>query len=93
MAGQGSYHGVTVTLIDSGARTIAPPSSSIIGLVDTYTSADGRCAEHPGAGDRQRRAKSSRPGLRHLQAHERNSLTAGAVVVAVGVTWLRPARS
>jgi phage tail sheath protein FI len=35
------YHGVTVTLVDSGPRTIALPSSSIIGLVDTFT---------PGAG-------------------------------------------
>lgn len=42
MAGQGSfYHGVTVTLVDDGPRTIALPSSSIIGLVDTFT---------PGAG-------------------------------------------
>jgi hypothetical protein len=31
------FHGVTVTLIDTGARTIALPSSSIIGLVDTFT--------------------------------------------------------
>ncbi|WP_395605063.1 phage tail sheath subtilisin-like domain-containing protein [Pseudomonas sp. B16120] len=31
------FHGVTVTLVDTGARTIALPSSSIIGLVDTFT--------------------------------------------------------
>ena len=38
MAGQGSFiHGVTVTLVEDGPRTIALPSSSIIGLVDTYT--------------------------------------------------------
>ena len=35
------YHGVTVTLVDTGPRTIALPSSSIIGLVDTYTPGEG----------------------------------------------------
>jgi len=38
------FHGVTVSLLDVGARTIALPSSSIIGLVDTFTTgpyADG----------------------------------------------------
>ncbi|CDF81951.1 putative phage tail sheath protein [Pseudomonas knackmussii B13] len=30
------FHGVTVTNVDIGARTIALPSSSIIGLVDTF---------------------------------------------------------
>lgn len=33
------FHGVTVTLVDTGARTIALPSSSIIGLVDTFAPA------------------------------------------------------
>ena len=31
------FHGGTVTLVDTGARTIALPSTSIIGLCDTYT--------------------------------------------------------
>lgn len=31
------FHGVTVTNVDIGARTIALPSSSIIGLVDVFT--------------------------------------------------------
>ena len=31
------FHGVTVTLVDTGPRSIATPSSSVIGLVDTYT--------------------------------------------------------
>lgn len=35
----GFFHGVTVTTVDTGARTIALPSSSIIGLVDTFTEA------------------------------------------------------
>ncbi|WP_353228442.1 phage tail sheath family protein [Pseudomonas qingdaonensis] len=33
----GFFHGVTVTNVDTGARAIALPSSSIIGLVDTFT--------------------------------------------------------
>ncbi|WJM94702.1 phage tail sheath family protein [Pseudomonas defluvii] len=33
------FHGVTVTNVDTGARTISLPSSSIIGLVDTFTEA------------------------------------------------------
>ncbi|MEK2608498.1 phage tail sheath family protein [Pseudomonas shirazensis] len=35
----GFFHGVTVTNVDTGARVIALPSSSIIGLVDTFTPA------------------------------------------------------
>ncbi|NNA22454.1 phage tail sheath family protein [Pseudomonas lundensis] len=31
------FHGVTVTLVDTGGRTIALPSTSIIGLCDTFT--------------------------------------------------------
>ena len=30
------FHGVTVTLVDTGARTISLPSTSIIGLCDTF---------------------------------------------------------
>ncbi|NWD04103.1 phage tail sheath subtilisin-like domain-containing protein [Pseudomonas gingeri] len=33
------FHGVTVTNVDTGSRTISLPSSSIIGLVDTFTPA------------------------------------------------------
>jgi phage tail sheath protein FI len=31
------FHGITTTLVDIGARTISLPSSSIIGLCDTFT--------------------------------------------------------
>ncbi|MGX1185011.1 phage tail sheath protein FI [Pseudomonas sp. F-14 TE3623] len=31
------FHGVTTTLLDTGVRTISLPSSSIIGLCDTFT--------------------------------------------------------
>lgn len=37
----GFFHGVTVTNVDNGARTIALPSTSIIGLVDTFTPGPG----------------------------------------------------
>ena len=37
MSTSGRFHGVTVTLVDTGARVIALPSTSIIGLVDTFT--------------------------------------------------------
>jgi phage tail sheath protein FI len=33
----GFFHGITTTLIETGARTISLPSSSIIGLCDTFT--------------------------------------------------------
>lgn len=33
------FHGVTVTNVDTGSRTISLPSTSIIGLVDTFTEA------------------------------------------------------
>lgn len=39
------FHGVTVTLVDTGARTIALPSSSIIGLVDTFIPAPAFSAQ------------------------------------------------
>ncbi|HEY0288568.1 MAG TPA: phage tail sheath family protein [Pseudomonas sp.] len=37
----GFFHGVTVTNVDTGARTISLPSSSIIGLCDTFTPGPG----------------------------------------------------
>ncbi|POA89245.1 phage tail sheath family protein [Pseudomonas sp. FW305-E2] len=44
----GFFHGVTVTNIDTGARNVSLPSSSIIGLVDTFTEGVGATAK---AGD------------------------------------------
>ncbi|MBA1197574.1 phage tail sheath family protein [Pseudomonas plecoglossicida] len=41
----GFFHGVTVTNVDTGARTLALPSSSIIGLVDTFTPAPALTAQ------------------------------------------------
>ncbi|NWD02221.1 phage tail sheath family protein [Pseudomonas sp. P7779] len=45
MASSGRFHGVTVTLVDTGARTIALPSSSIIGLCDTFVAGPGATAK------------------------------------------------
>lgn len=39
------FHGVTVTLVDTGARVIALPSTSIIGLVDTFTPGETATAQ------------------------------------------------
>ncbi|HAB02339.1 MAG TPA: phage tail protein, partial [Pseudomonas sp.] len=41
----GFFHGVTVTHVDTGARSIALPSSSIIGLVDTFSEGAGVTAK------------------------------------------------
>ncbi|ANY88982.1 MULTISPECIES: phage tail sheath subtilisin-like domain-containing protein [Pseudomonas] len=41
----GFFHGVTVTNVDTGARSIALPSSSIIGLVDTFIEGPGVTAK------------------------------------------------
>ncbi|WP_278939423.1 phage tail sheath family protein [Pseudomonas helleri] len=39
------FHGVTVTLVDTGARVITLPSTSIIGLVDTFTPGETATAQ------------------------------------------------
>lgn len=39
------FHGVTTTSVDTGARVIALPSSSIIGLVDTFVPAPAYSAQ------------------------------------------------
>ncbi|KAA3533265.1 phage tail sheath family protein [Pseudomonas sp. ST1] len=39
------FHGVTMTNVDTGARTISLPTSSIIGLVDTFTEAPAYSAK------------------------------------------------
>ncbi len=37
------FHGITVSLVETGARIIALPSSSIIGLVDTFKAFKATC--------------------------------------------------
>ena len=39
------FHGVTVTLVDTGARTISLPSTSIIGLCDTFNVSEAASAK------------------------------------------------
>jgi len=39
------FHGVTVTNVDMGARSIATPSASIIGLCNTFTVAPANGAK------------------------------------------------
>lgn len=39
------FHGVTTTIVNDGPRTISLPSSSIIGLVDTFTASTGPLVE------------------------------------------------
>ncbi|MFP3372426.1 phage tail sheath subtilisin-like domain-containing protein [Pseudomonas sp. SIMBA_068] len=41
----GFFHGVTVTNVDTGARNVSLPSSSVIGLVDTFTEGAGATAK------------------------------------------------
>ncbi|UVL65714.1 phage tail sheath family protein [Pseudomonas sp. B21-031] len=41
----GFFHGVTVSNVDTGARNVSLPSSSIIGLVDTFTEGAGATAK------------------------------------------------
>ncbi len=45
MSAAGFFHGVTVTNVDTGSRPIAVPSSSIIGLCDTFTVAPAHNAK------------------------------------------------
>ena len=40
------FHGITVSLVETGARTISLPSSSIIGIVDTFTPGLGLVASN-----------------------------------------------
>ncbi|QGA38195.1 hypothetical protein GAS19_11600 [Burkholderia glumae] len=42
MAATSFFHGITTTIVDSGPRTIAVPSSSVVGMIDTYTAAPDR---------------------------------------------------
>lgn len=87
MAKPDLYHGVTVTLVDTGPRTIALPSSSIIGLVDEFK---------PGAGlaqpNQARKITNLREGAaaygegsRIFQQMKTIFAKTSAAIVAVGV--------
>lgn len=88
------FHGVTTSIVNDGPRTISLPSSSIIGLVDTFVAATGPLAEG---------IPTATPGVPVLITTEREAIAAfgadsaitracqaiyvraKAVIVAVGV--------
>ena len=61
------YHGVTTSIVNDGPRTISLPSSSIIGLVDTFVSAPGPLAEG---------IPTAKPGVPVLITTEREAIAA-----------------
>ncbi|MFV3403356.1 MULTISPECIES: phage tail sheath subtilisin-like domain-containing protein [Pseudomonas] len=87
----GFFHGVTVTNVDTGARSIALPSSSIIGLVDTFTEGPDATAK---AGDlvlitSEREAVAAfGPDAAITKACRAIYTRAKAVIVACGVAKL-----
>lgn len=84
----GFFHGVTVTSVDTGARSVSLPSSSIIGLVDTFTEGAGATAK---AGDlvlitNEREAVAAfGPASAITKACQAIYARAKAVIVASGV--------
>lgn len=88
------FHGVTVTLVDTGARTIALPSSSIIGLVDTFTVAPAFSAQ---PGDLVLLTRESEavaafgPDSAITRAAKAIFIRSKAVIVACGVAKLEDA--
>lgn len=81
------YHGVTVTLVDTGARPIAIPSSSIIGLVAVFTPGDGLVAANEPVLLTSYREAVAAFGADSSLARAAQGIyaQASAVVVAVGV--------
>ncbi|MFU7210540.1 phage tail sheath subtilisin-like domain-containing protein [Pseudomonas aeruginosa] len=82
------FHGVTVTNVDVGARTIALPSSSIIGLCDVFTPGAGATAK-PNVpvliSSKKEAAAAFGIGSPIYAACEAIYMRAQAVIVAVGV--------
>lgn len=81
------FHGVTVSLVDTGPRTIAVPSSSIVGLVSTYTpGADLAAANLPTQLTSYREAVAAfGEGSAIAQAARAIYAQSKAVIVATGV--------
>lgn len=81
------FHGVTVTLVDSGPRSIATPSSSVIGLVDTYTPGAGLAAPNTPVKITSLREAAAAFGIASNAYKSLRAVYArtSAVVVAVGV--------
>lgn len=87
MAQTSFFHGVTVTLVDTGARPIAIPSSSIIGLVGLFTPAEGLTAPNDPVMLTSYREAVARFGADApiTQAAKAIYEQARAVIVAVGI--------
>lgn len=81
------FHGVTVSLVDTGARNITLPSSSIIGLVDEYTPGGSLAdPDTPTLITSLREAVTAfGAGSKIVQRCEAIYNQASAVIVAVGV--------
>ncbi|MEQ6290541.1 phage tail sheath family protein [Vogesella sp. GCM10023246] len=87
MPNESLFHGVTVALVDSGPRTIALPSSSIIGIADTFTPGAGLATPNQPVkitNDREAAAAfgTDSPMFRQLKAIYSKTR---AAIVAVGV--------
>lgn len=87
MAQTSFFHGVTVTLVDTGPRPIAIPTSSIIGLVGLFTAGAGlRSANDPVLLTSYREAVAAfGAGAPITQAARAIYEQSSAVIVAVGV--------
>lgn len=83
------FHGVTVTLVDSGPRPISIPSSSIIGLVESYTPAEGLAApDVPTLVTSQVEAVTQFGANSAIAAATQNIFNqAAAIVVVIGVAY------
>lgn len=81
------FHGVTVSLVDTGPRPIAIPSSSIIGLVDLFTPGAGLAAANDPVLLTSYREAVARFGADAPITHAAKGIyeQSSAVVVAVGV--------
>ncbi|MCL2829432.1 MAG: phage tail sheath family protein [Betaproteobacteria bacterium] len=81
------FHGVTVTDVDIGPRVISVPSSSIIGLVDTFDPENAPAKpNYPTLVTSEREAaKQFGTASRITQAVKGMTTQAGAVIVAVGI--------
>ncbi|MCG8294254.1 phage tail sheath subtilisin-like domain-containing protein [Pseudomonas entomophila] len=84
----GFFHGVTVTNVDTGTRNVALPSSSIIGLVDTFTpgpSATAKANDLVLITNEREAVAAFGPGAAITQACRAIYARAKAVIVACGV--------
>lgn len=81
------FHGVTVSLVDTGSRNIALPSSSIIGLCDVFTPAPAYTAQvnQPVLITSEKEALAAFGDSPIYQACRAIYTRAKAVIVAVGV--------